>query len=353
MLPRHVLLRCLELFFRHFWLNILPFLLMCVAAGLFLLKPIYVSRASIYVQNETLLDTLIKIRIRDQPLDGVKILTPAQVAANEFKELIQTDAFVYAVIAGSDLRGELTGSPDDVRDVLKLYRESFFVEAEGDSLVSFRVEADTPELAYQMANATVNAYRSWKISTEIQDGRIAQSFFEEILNPYEEELASAQAALSQYLAQYPEPAVGQRSAEEMLEIQKLQDQIELATTRLKSVLDKAESARLALAQTERDVDQTYMLMDAPVVPALAEPLAYQAALAMVFPALGLVLTLLIVLGRYIADRTVLSAADVIKEFDLVVCAEIPDRRDRPKRGRGKSVPATPGVDEPAAHPARA
>lgn len=350
MLPRRFVLRFFELFFRHLWLNLLPLFFLCVAAVVFLLQPIYVSRASIYVQRGTLLDELIQIRIRDDPFSSAQLLTSAQVAAAEFKELTRTDAFAYAVIARSDLSAELNGAPSQVRRVLRLYREALTAEAEGDNLVVISFEAETPALAHQFATATVDAYRSWKISKDVQDGQIAQSFFEEILIPYEEDVAAAQDDLRRYLEDYPEPAVGSRPVEEELQIRQLQNKLALAEQRLKDVLDKAESARLALAQTERDVDQTYKVVDVPIVPPAPEPFYYRALLALVFPAVGLLLAVLIVLGRCAADRTMLNRLDVAEELELPVLAEVgagrgaPSRKARRQRAAGapKSDEALPG-----------
>lgn len=348
------LYRFFEQFFRHFWLNVLPIIVLSGAAILFLLEPVYVSRASIYVQNNTLLDTLVQIRIRDEPFQSVQVLTPAQIAANEFTELIQTDAFVYAVIAKSDQRDELSGSPDDVRSVLRLYRESFNVEAEGDSLVTFSIKADNPQLAYQFASATVEAYRSWKLSKDVQDGQIAQSFFEEILGPYKEDVDRAQEAMREFVEQYPEPAVGARPAEEVVELNRLQTEIDRAEDRYTDVLNKAESARVALAQSQRDVDQTYRVVDQPVVPPVAEPLIYQALLALVFPTVGLLLTIAIVLGRCAADRTLLNRLDVEAELELPVIAQTIAGSGARKPGRRtKSRRALAQADEPATGPAHA
>lgn len=352
-MSRRFTLRCSEVLFRHLWLNLLPLVLMLAAAVIFLLQPVYVSRATIYIEDSTLLDTLIQIRIRDQPFNGVDLLTPAQVAAREFEELAQTDAFVFAVIAESDLRDELSGSPREVRQVLRLYRESFTVEAEGDSLVAFHIDAERPELAYQLATGTVNAYRLWKISRDVQDGQIAAAFFAEVITPYQEELNAVRAELRDYLEQYPEPAVGERPVEETIEIKRLQDMVAFAEERLKNVLDKQESARLALAQTERDVDQTYKLIDAPRPPPLAEPFWYQAPLALVFPALGILITILLVLGRTALDRSVLVRLDVAEELELPVLAEITTHTPPRAARRSARAVGAPKADEPLGGTARA
>lgn len=350
--PRFVSRFC-ELLFRRLWLNILPVLIMLPATALFLSEPVYVSRASIYVQSNNLLETLTRVSFIDQSYLSVDVATPAQAVATELRELLQTDAFTYAVISESDWRDRLAGSPDDVREVLRDYREALTLAVEGDQLVRLELEAERPELAHQLAIATVNAYRSWKISRDVQDGQIAQSFFEEIIVSYREELERARDDLRFYLQQYPEPAVGARPVEETIQIETLRQNVALAEERMASLLDKAESARLALAQSERDVDQTYRVIDVPVVPPAPEPILERLLLALAFPAVGLALSIAIVLGRCAADRTVLSRFDVAEEFELPVLAAIAERGS-PRSGAGRRQrPAASPSDDSVAGPAHA
>ncbi len=351
--PRFVSRFC-ELLFRHFWLNILPVLIMLLPAALFLSKPVYVSRASIYVQSNNLLETLTRVAFIDQAYLNVDVATPAQMVVTELRELLQTDAFTYAVISESDWRDQLAGSPDDVRKVVREYREALTLSVEGDKLVRLEVEAKRPEVAYQLALATVNAYRSWKISRDVQDGQIAQSFFEEIIDAYRAELERARDDLRFYLQQYPEPPVGERPVEEAIQIETLRQNVTIAEERLADVLDKAESARLALAQSERDVDQTYRVIDLPALPPAPEPILERLLLALTFPVVGLVLSIVIVLGRCAADRTVLNRFDVSEEFELPVLVEIDDWGSaRSGRKRKQRPAASPRSDDPVAGPAHA
>lgn len=354
MLPRRFQLRFLHLFFRHLWLNLLPVFIMSIAGVVFLLQPVYISYASIYIQRNTLLDVLVAVRIRDEPFSGVQLLTPAEAVATEFNELSQTDAFAYAVITNSDLRDELNGSSSQVRRVLRLYRESLSIDVEGDNLVRVSIEAETPTLAYQFASATIDAYRLWKVSKDVQDSTIAQTFFEEILIDYSVALEAAQQELGSYLERYPEPAVGVRPVEEEFQITRLQSNVALAEQRLKDILDKSESARLALAQTERDVDQTYKIVDPPLMPPDAEPFYTQALLALVFPVVGIFLSIGLVLGLCVSDQSLLNRVEVREELDLPVLAQIPAASravSRKQRSRQAALP--PGADESLPDPVRA
>jgi hypothetical protein len=322
-MSRRFRLRFLENYFRQRWLHVLPLVLLIAGGIFFWSKPVYVSRGAIYVQNKTLLDALIQIRTQDNVFyPGNKVPTPAEITANEFKELAQTDAFVYAVLSQSDLNDKLARGPKEAQAAVKLYRESLFVEAEGDSLVRLSVEAESPQRAHQLAANTIIAYRSWKVSKDSQESGLAREFFEELLKPYEQELQQARAELQAFLEANPEPLQGERPIEEELQIKELQSGVDLANERLKNVLAKEESARLALAQTNQDVDQTYKIVDSPQVPQITESLIYRAPYAAVFLVLGVLLSIISVTGSTLLNHSFLFPSDVVQELELPVLAQL-------------------------------
>ena len=77
-------------------------------------------------------------------------------------------------------------------------------------------------------------------------------------------------------------------------------------------------------------------------------------LAQPSPAVGLALTIAIVLGRCAADRTVLNRFDASEEFELPVLAEVADRGSpRSGEGRRQRPAATSRSDDSVAGPAHA
>ncbi|MCU0489994.1 MAG: hypothetical protein MUD01_00185 [Chloroflexaceae bacterium] len=359
MVPR-VTLRLLESYFRHRWLHLLPLCIMALAAVAYLASPVYISHASIYVRKETLLDTLNQVRqLRDEGLVGggtLQVSTPALSTVNEFKELVGTEAFVRAVIDQTDLRTRMTMGPREVDRTIRLYRESFFVETEGDNLVRFYVEAETPELAYQMASATATSYRAWKISRDVQEGTAATDFFSEVVKPYEQDLVNARKALEDYLAVRPAPVVGDRPVEEELQIKQYNDAIDLANERLRSILAREESARLALSQTERDVDQTYVVVDSPRVPERAETLLDRWMYPTVFLSVGLLLSILSAVMLLVLDKSFRVAADVVQELELPVLAQVARSNPNETQQRVTQLISTPkpsASSEQQAAPGRA
>ncbi|MFV9503984.1 MAG: hypothetical protein AB4911_05390 [Oscillochloridaceae bacterium umkhey_bin13] len=351
MLPRRFLLRFFELAWRNRWLHLVPMLIMTVAGVVFLLTPVYQSYASIYVQRSTLLGDLVAIRIRDNLFNGVQILTPASMTITELQGLIQTDAFAYAVISQSNKREELNGSARQVEQVLALYRDSINISAGGDHLVRIMIEVDDPFLAEQFATATLEAFRLWQISKNAQDGRVAQAFFDEVIAVYRDDLALARAALRDFLILNPEPAVGTRPVEELFELSQLETGVRLAESRLQDVIDKSEDARIAVAQSERDVDQIYRVIDRPFVPTVPRPLSEQIMLALIFPIVGVLISIIIILGRCATERTLLNLEDVRAELALPMLAEIGAApRKQTRRKQPQTQAASMRTDEPISKP---
>lgn len=347
-MSRRFILRFIETLLRHRWLHLFPVVGLTLLAIPFLLTPVYLSHATIYLQRDNLLETLTAIRLRDTAFGGVTVVSLAQITASEFQALASTDAFASAVIAETDLRDQLNGSPREVEQVLNLYRESLTVAIPADNLIRLQIEAERPELAYQLTMATLNAYRAWNINRSIVEGQIAQTFFAELIEPYQRDLAAARDAQRRYLQLYPDPAVGNRPVEEVLELTRLQNEVTLLEMRLQDIQDKAEQARLAELQTDRDIDQTYRIIDLPVVPPAPEPIVARLLLSTIFPLAGLLVMMMFVFLRMAFDRTLLFRIDVYEELALPVLTEVPTARQHlvpAPHIRGRTTPSTP-IDDP-------
>jgi hypothetical protein len=155
---------------------------------------------------------------------------------------------------------------------------------------------------------------------------------DDLVITYGVELEAAREALREYLAAHPEPLRGERPDAELLEIDRLQGLLSLAGTRYARALEQQEGARLATAQAEADVRQTYFVVDAPTIP--TEPavsLRQQAVTGMVFVAVGAIIAAAAVVGSSILDRSFRFPVDVEYGLGLAVLSVVPDTR--PKRPR--------------------
>lgn len=319
---RLIILRVLESYFRHRWLNLAPIALMLVMAAGFVAtsKPEYVSRGTLYVQKASLLSSLTKIQE-----DGFSWRSPTQIAVNELYELLQTNAFIRSAIKKTDLESSMAEGPDAVTAVMDLFRESVQVQMVGDNLIEFSARHEDPKLSQQLAASTIDAYTQWKLNGDQQESAVAQSFFAQVIPPYQAELQRARDELQTFLEDHPQPLRGERPPEEQVQIAQLQSAIDLASTRLASALEKEESARLAQSQAESNVRQNYLVIDAPAEPIRPERGLKSVALsAAIFVVLGVILSCASIIGGALLDRSVRFALDVRNSLDLPVLAQVPD-----------------------------
>jgi hypothetical protein len=154
---------------------------------------------------------------------------------------------------------------------------------------------------------------------------VAQSFFRDVLPGYQDNLQKAREALKTYLESHPVPLRGERPAQELLEISQLQSAVDVATRRVENALEKEESARLAQAQAESSVRQDYLLIDAPTLPINPETSLRQRLMGpLIFVVVGIILTIVCIVGGALLDRSFRFPLDVQTSLGLQVLALVPD-----------------------------
>jgi len=342
---RLVLLRLSESYFRHRWLYLLPIALMVALAVYAFLTatPVYISRSVLYVQKESFLASLTSIRE-----DGFSWVTPAQATVDEYKELLQTDAFVRSVVQQTDREGDMSQGPSIVAETIDWARTAVWVQTLGNNLALVGAADEHPQLTQQLVNATIDTYIQWKIQADQQGSVAAQAFFAGMIDTYQSDLDLARQEMEQYLTEHPLPVRGDRPDTETIEIERLQAAMDLASTRLANALNKEEEARLALAQAESDARQTYLLIDAPRLPTAPESSTKAALMnSLIFVVAGVILSGVGVVGGALLDRSVRFPIDVRHGLALPVLASVPAP---PKRRRSRKK-ATPPVGEETAPPA--
>jgi uncharacterized protein involved in exopolysaccharide biosynthesis len=317
-----VILRLLDSYFRHRWLNLLPLIIMIGLAGasFALAEPQYVSRGRLYVQRSSLLPSLTQL-----PSEGYSWQTPTQIALSEFQELVQTEAFVRSIIQKTDLEANMSGGADLIQQTLEQFRLALSLQQVGDNVIEIAVKDKNPKLAQQLATATIDAYSVWKLNADKQESAVAQSFFRDVLPGYQDDLQKAREALKTYLEQHPVPLRGERPPQEELEIAQFQSAVDVATRRVESALEKEESARLSQAQAESSVRQDYVLIDAPTAPSRPETsLKQQLMIVAIFVFAGIILTFAGIIGSVLLDRSLRFPLDVRSSLHLPVLASVPD-----------------------------
>lgn len=322
---RLVLLKLLESFFRHRWLYLLPILVMTAAAGAAIAtsKPLYSSSGSLYIQNGSLVKSL-----NDLPAaTDAWWVTPSQVTVNQLRELLQTEAFVRPVVKGTPFEEKLNGTPDQLFQAIKDVNASLNVATAGDNLVAFSAEYEDAQVAYQLARQLPESYVLWKLNSDRQDSLAAQSFFADLVAPYQEQLDTARTALQDYIESNPAPVRGDRPELERIAIERLQTEVSQAQTRVEEVRQKEESARLAQIQAEQGVRQTYLIIDAPKLPTQrVNGLKTLLMSNILFIIVGVILSVVAIIGSAVLDRSLRFPLDATLVLHLPVLAIVPKVR---------------------------
>ena len=318
---RLVILRISESYFRHRWLYLLPIVLMWgIAAVSISIAPLYLARGVMYVEQESVLSSLISVRDTN-----ISWETPADQTSLEIGELLQTDAFIRAVIHGTNLEEHMDEGSTIVDQIMDEVRENVWADAPGNNQVRVAATHNDPEIAYQLVDATIENYTLWKINANRAEIVSAHEFFSDLLDQYDSELEIARRDLKNYLATHPEPARGNRPDIEVLDLSRLQSDLESADSRYADTLTLKDNAELALSQAESSVRQTYFYIDAPRVPEEpATTLMDTAVKIIIFTVVGVILSAIGILGGMLLDRSFRFPLDVQHSIDLPVIAAVPE-----------------------------
>ncbi|MFZ0547767.1 MAG: hypothetical protein WAM60_20130, partial [Candidatus Promineifilaceae bacterium] len=155
------------------------------------------------------------------------------------------------------------------------------------------------------------------------------------------------------LEDHPEPTRGNRPEVEVLEIDRLQNVLSVASDRYSRALDQLEGARLATIQAEADVRQTYFVVDAPMVPSDPSISRRQLAVSgLIFVFVGVVIAAAAIVGGALLDRSLRFPMDVEQWLDLPVLALVPETRPIPlPKGLRKNKDVAAGsVDQKIGRP---
>ncbi len=321
---RLVILRLLESYFRHRWLYLIPIVLMSGSGIVYVTQSprMYVSSGVLFVQKDSLLSTLVPIGN-----SGFSWITPAQMTANELNELLRTEAFIRFIIQRTSLEERMHEGPEQAERIIYSVRQSIWVGADGEKLMRFGARHRDPTIAYELASSTIEAYTEWKLNADRRDSMVAQSFFASQLEPLQQELEAARARLNDFIQAHPAPVRGERPEVEQMELDGLQAMVDQLSARVKETLDKEEAARLALSKAESEASQSYLVIDAPLLP--REPSSSKKDLIMpivIFVMIGVMLSGAGIVGGMLLDRSIRFPVDVQHSLDLPVLAMIPTAR---------------------------
>ncbi len=321
---RLVLLRLLESYFRHRWLYLLPIVLMSAAAAVYVssMAPTYAVSGTLYVQNGTLLSSLTDIRS-----DGFTYVTPAQATSSELYQLLNSHAFLRAIIQQTDMESKMGQGETVAAETIDEAKAAISLQELGNNLVMISARHEMPRIAHQLADSTIETYIQWKINLNREESVAAQTFFTDLIKTYSAEVEPARQALDSYLKTRPRPIQGERPEEESAEIKRLQAALDTAEERLSRAENQEESARLALTQAESTVRQTYFVVDAPTRPLNAERSKKDLVLAIaLFVFAGAFISATGIVGGALLDDSLRFPIDVVHGLGLPVLTMVPEAK---------------------------
>jgi uncharacterized protein involved in exopolysaccharide biosynthesis len=321
-LTRRVLLNFLEAFFRRPWLHLLPLILMLVLGGVtaFNKKESFKSTGTITAESSTLIGDLTQ-----QNNQGFNVETPATVTARNINELLRTNEFLNTVA------GKLQADATDVEKALlrSVISKDVGALADGDQIVRVSATTERGDLAFRLAQATIQAYVETVKKNNITQSDQTVAFFEQQVAQADAARKAAQQALNDYLVQNNIQDVTTAPLSVQLTAKSLQDDVDRVTSQYDAKVDSLDQAKLTSATTNTEVDQRLRVTDPPEQPTAPEPRLRKALLTLViFGVLGVLLSLASVIVAATLDRTIRVPGDVTAKFDLDVLAVVPDARAR-------------------------
>ncbi|MFT5193111.1 MAG: hypothetical protein ACI9EW_001181 [Cellvibrionaceae bacterium] len=325
------LMRFLENMFQNIWLYSIPFFLMTIAyaASFFILSDEFVSKGVMFVHTDTLINEVSSLGQNNFS----RFLSPSEQTAGEIRELLYTDSFVRLIIQDTPLESNMAAGDSVVQETLTNVRDAISINTTGNSNVEIRASWDDQEIAWKLAESTLNSFTEWKIESGKRDSFAAREFLERLVPQYENDQLAAVQNLQSYLIQNPEPFRGDRPEIEQLQIDQLRDLIQTADNRYQESSNDLEQIRLEEVILEGNIRQSYQIVDSPELATEEEGgVEKKIITGAVFVVLGIVLSLLAIILTTILDRSirfpiespstlglpVLSAVKAVPDIDALI-----------------------------------
>ena len=316
------MLNILEAFFRRPWLHLLPLILMVVlgAVTAFSTGKEYKSTGTLVVSSTTPIE-----EITQESPGGGSFETPATLVARDINEQLSTDRFINTVAE----QAGLADSPEALAIVRPEIRKFVTASADGDSLVRISATTDQQQLSFNLATATMEAYRASLLEKELSETEQASAFLQLQVDQAKTVLDAADLARDDFLTANPVADEADRPVQQQVRLDRLQVEVERAEARYTAAQDALAEAQFRADQAEIALEQRISVQDPPEEPGAPEPRLKGAVLTVIlFGVLGVGLTLASVVISATLDRTVRLPNDVTGKFGLDVLAVVPDARSR-------------------------
>ncbi len=278
----------------------------------------YTSAGTVFTEHSSFVADLTGITGTDT------YLSPAQAASEELYGLLQTDVFIEGVLvdAGIELAPALLRF-----EQLGSARAALSTNASSENLLLIRATTDEPVVSQRLAQAAIDRFIEFKIAADVKESIAAAVFFEELAAVYQEEVSEARATLNAFMGSVSASTVDDLAPAESLEIERLTQAEDLASTRYANALDNLEASRLAELQARTDVQQSLSIVDPPQQPEFANGGITTSIISLgIYGIAGLVLSAIGPLLAAVFNRSVLFEEE-LSQF-VPVLAVVPRAKKR-------------------------
>lgn len=268
--------------------------------------------------------------------------TPAQNQAGNVQEFLQTNSFALDVLRQTDLRVYLT-TPLETDRTLALLRKYISVRPIGTHLLAISYSYMQPQVAQEVVQAIIDTFNKEVLSSADSQNSVALAFYQKKLADAKAQAVDATAALRSYLNAHPELTQGSTAPQAQVSqlianaafsaqhpelVKLIQDQTAAAAeqTKFQNSVDQIEFSQ---SSATVGTAQSFRIMDAPVVPKVAQSSKRKLALQIGIAggaALGFVVVGVIILT--LLDTTLRSAKRAAERLQIPVYATVPLFKER-------------------------
>lgn len=314
-------IKLVETVFQKFWALILPAVLVpLLVLGLTHKPAEYQSHAVVWVSN---------------PVAGESsaigyhnaYLTPAQNQAQVLNDLLATKSFRIAVVRSAGLVKTDASEQSASRTGANI---KVWASSSGANLVSIWASAGSASDARALAGGVITEFTKRATDQFQKDSATSIAYYTQQLTVANQELATRQAALSDYLASHPKAA--NPSNPESLDVtyRTLVDRVTTQSTLIGQLQESLQSVQLREAAAPQTQQAAFSVEDAPSLPAAPLPTSVTKRLGL--PVAGLLFGALIgaayLYFAYRTDHSIRTAAD-LSALNVQMLGSVPDLHAAP------------------------
>jgi hypothetical protein len=306
--------KALEALFRHKLLILLPVFLIPLVVG-----PIALMSAPVYYESWTGVWIDRPQYLSFSQTGWNAYLSPAQNQANSLNEQLRTRSFMNDVARRTQL-APLVGTLRGEDRIATIFSNGLSIGAAGDHLLVIHFRADTARLAYDLLNATLDAFKENAATERVNQASLAISFYESQLSDSQDQLNKLQGSARQYIAANPRlsglssasqsnPVLPVTSTDSQLA--DLMGQIQLRQKEIDRIRGVLEQARFDASAGLEGQELGFQIIDPAQLPATPiRPLRRQLVFPLAGFAAGLVLSAVLLVIMLAGDRAVRTESDV-------------------------------------------